>query len=327
MTDCSTTMTVVPCRGCAGRSPTSCSTTTGARPSDSSSIITQPRPRQERHAQRRASAAGRPTGWRPGRRAARAAPGRCRAPPRCARPRSFWSRRSIQPAVAQVLGDGQRRERRPAAGHEHDAPGRDLVGGGVGDVAAVEDDRALVGRDQAGDRLEQRRLAGAVGAEQRHDLALVDLEVDVEQHLHVAVADVEAPDEQQLGLALRGAGAAPRCGPRPPSTPGRCRGDQVAGRGDDQAADQEHRRHQRHAPAHAPRVRRPIATSGSVSMPGEHEHRRHREAHRPGPGRDRERQRGEHARQHERQAGADHDVGRHRQPHARRPGEDEHGHR
>ena len=31
--------------------------------------------------------------------------------------------------------------------------------------------------DEAGDRLQQRRLAGAVGAEQRDDLALVDLEV------------------------------------------------------------------------------------------------------------------------------------------------------
>ena len=52
------------------------------------------------------------------------------------------------------------------------------------------------------DRLEQRRLAGPVGAEQGDDLALVDLEVDVEQHLHVAVAHVQAPDEQHLGPAL-----------------------------------------------------------------------------------------------------------------------------
>ena len=38
--------------------------------------------------------------------------------------------------------------------------------------------------DEARDRLEQRRLAGAVGAEQGDDLALVDLEVDAEEHLH-----------------------------------------------------------------------------------------------------------------------------------------------
>ena len=33
--------------------------------------------------------------------------------------------------------------------------------------------------------LEQGRLPGAVGAEQRDDLALVDLEVDAEEHLHL----------------------------------------------------------------------------------------------------------------------------------------------
>ena len=37
----------------------------------------------------------------------------------------------------------------------------------------------LVGVDDAADDADQRRLAGAVGAEQREDLAAADLEVDV----------------------------------------------------------------------------------------------------------------------------------------------------
>ena len=78
----------------------------------------------------------------------------------------------------------------------------DLVRRRVRDVAAVEDDRAAVGLDDAADRLQQRALAGAVRAEQRDDLALLDVEVDVEQHLPVVVAGVDAADEQQVGSAL-----------------------------------------------------------------------------------------------------------------------------
>ena len=123
--------------------------------------------------------------------------------PGSTRPRSPPGRPAAQPAgQPQVLAHGQRREHALAAGHLDDAAGGDLVRRGVGDVAPVEDDRAAVGLDQPGDGLEQRRLAGAVGAEQGDDLALADLEVDAEQHLHVAVGDVELADEQQLGPAL-----------------------------------------------------------------------------------------------------------------------------
>ena len=62
-------------------------------------------------------------------------------------------------------------------GTMHDAAARDLVRRRVRHVAAVEDDRAVGRLDEAGDRLQQRRLARAVRAEQRDDLALVDLEV------------------------------------------------------------------------------------------------------------------------------------------------------
>ena len=43
--------------------------------------------------------------------------------------------------------------------------------------------RARAGVDDAADDADQRRLAGAVGAEQREDLAAPDLEVDVLERL------------------------------------------------------------------------------------------------------------------------------------------------
>ncbi|MEZ5208836.1 MAG: hypothetical protein R2690_18110 [Acidimicrobiales bacterium] len=112
---------------------------------------------------------------------------------------------AVEPAGdAQVLGDAQRREHALAAGHHGDAELGDLVRRGVGDVTALEDDGAGVGLDHAGDGLQQGRLAGAVGAEQRHDLALVDLDVDVEEDLDVAVAHVELADQQLLERPLPG---------------------------------------------------------------------------------------------------------------------------
>ena len=155
------------------RSGSSCSTTTGARPSDSSSIMQQLRPDEERHAegQHLLLAAG-----EVGRRvveALRRAPGTARAPldPPCARPRrdrgGAASRRR-----RRFSAHGERREHAVAAGHLHDAERGDLVRRGVGDLAPVEDHRAVVGLDHARDGLQQRRLAGAVRAEQRDDLAL-----------------------------------------------------------------------------------------------------------------------------------------------------------
>ena len=98
-----------------------------------------------------------------------------------------------QPAgEVEVLLDGQGREDALAAGHEDDPLGRRLVRVGERDVVAVVDDGAGARLGEAGDGVEERRLPGAVGAEKRHDLALVDLEVDVEQHLRLSVRHVEA---------------------------------------------------------------------------------------------------------------------------------------
>ena len=54
------------------------------------------------------------------------------------------------------------------------------------DRLAVEEHLALVDRVDPGDALDQRRLAGAVVADERHHLACADLEVDVRQRLHGA---------------------------------------------------------------------------------------------------------------------------------------------
>ena len=60
------------------------------------------------------------------------------------------------------------------------------------DVGAVEQEAAGVGAVDAGETLHERRLAGAVVADQRGDLAGVDREVDVVQHVHRAEALVDA---------------------------------------------------------------------------------------------------------------------------------------
>jgi hypothetical protein len=52
---------------------------------------------------------------------------------------------------------------------------------------AVEDDLPGVVAVDAGDALDQRRLPGAVVADERHHLAVADLEVDVRQRLHGSV--------------------------------------------------------------------------------------------------------------------------------------------
>ena len=50
----------------------------------------------------------------------------------------------------------------------------------------LEQDPAAVGGVGAGDALDERRLAGAVVADERHHLAGADLEVDVVERLHRA---------------------------------------------------------------------------------------------------------------------------------------------
>ena len=69
---------------------------------------------------------------------------------------------------------------------------------------AVEKDRALVLVVNAGDRLDQHRLAGAVVAGKRHDFAGMEIERDTLQRLHRAEALVDVVDGEQRSFTHRG---------------------------------------------------------------------------------------------------------------------------
>jgi hypothetical protein len=58
--------------------------------------------------------------------------------------------------------------------HVADAQFEQPRGARAGDIVAVEDDPALPDRQQAEDRLEHGRLAGAIGADHRGDLSRLD---------------------------------------------------------------------------------------------------------------------------------------------------------
>ena len=87
----------------------------------------------------------------------------------------------------QVLLDGQAREEPPALrGERHPEPDA-AVRRHRGDVAALPPHDPPARAQRPGERGEQRRLPGAVGADQRHRLALVDGDRDAVQRLHVSV--------------------------------------------------------------------------------------------------------------------------------------------
>jgi hypothetical protein len=72
----------------------------------------------------------------------------------------------------------------------------------AGDVLAVEQDAAGGAQRRAAHGHQQRGLAGAVGADQRHDLAGLDLEVDAAQRLDAPVAGEQALDRQHQPFLL-----------------------------------------------------------------------------------------------------------------------------
>ena len=94
--------------------------------------------------------------------------------------------------------------------------------GKMGDVFAAIDDLALASLGIAADRHHQGRLAGAVGADHRDDLALVDVHVDAFERLDLAVEGVNPPnDQQRLGIRPVLRSDLPRCR----RVRRRCRGD------------------------------------------------------------------------------------------------------
>jgi len=61
-------------------------------------------------------------------------------------------------------------------------------------------DLAGLDRKQAADALERRGLAGAVRADQAHELAVRDLEVDAFHRLNAAVGDLQLLELEKLRL-------------------------------------------------------------------------------------------------------------------------------
>jgi hypothetical protein len=66
------------------------------------------------------------------------------------------------------------------------------------DVGALPSEGPAVGRDDARHHLDERRLAGAVVAEETDDLRLPDREVDIGQGVHLPVVLRDAPQLQEL---------------------------------------------------------------------------------------------------------------------------------
>ena len=205
---------------------------------------------------------------------------------------------------AQVVLHAQVGEDPLAAGYLGHAEAGDLVGGQVGDVAPVEDDGAVVGLDHPADGPQQRRLAGAVGADEGDDLPLADLDGHVGQDDDAVVADAElahgqerqpagVPVDQHLGPGAHG-------GPHVLHVAG----DEAAGAGHDEPADDEDGDQDEQAVAEAHCVaHRPDDREHEEA--GQHEERADGEADGAHPRRDGEGERGEHAGPHDGQREVD----------------------
>jgi hypothetical protein len=96
----------------------------------------------------------------------------------------------------EIVEDRERGEHAMAFDDMDEARIDGLARAGGRYVLAAEGDLAGA-RQQARHGLQQRGLAGAIGAEQRHDLAGADREVDAVQHADLAVAGRQASHGEQ----------------------------------------------------------------------------------------------------------------------------------
>ena len=108
-------------------------------------------------------------------------------------------------AEPQILQRGHVGDDAAALHHLEDAAADDLVGIDAVDALAVEQDLAagdlaVLGLEQAGDRLQRGRFARAVGAQQRHDRALGHFEAQAAQHQdHVVIDHLDVVHAEQRG--------------------------------------------------------------------------------------------------------------------------------
>ena len=103
-------------------------------------------------------------------------------------------------ADAEVLGHGQPEEEAAALRHMRDAESRAAARRCAREVGAVEHDAAGHRLDEPGDGAQDRRLAGAVRAEQRDDLARRDRQIDAPDHRRLVVARGQ-PLERENGVS------------------------------------------------------------------------------------------------------------------------------
>ena len=91
----------------------------------------------------------------------------------------------------EVILDAHAREQPAPLGHHADSTTHKGEGRIAADRFAIEAHHVPLDRDEPEDRLQQRRLAGAVGADKRDDLAQADLEIDRMKRLEIAIAGDE----------------------------------------------------------------------------------------------------------------------------------------
>ena len=99
----------------------------------------------------------------------------------------------------EVLENGEALEEATVLGNHRDAPLHPVRRRLVVDDLAVEDDIAGRRSDHAEERLERRRLARGVAAEQTDELARIDGEVHVLEDVDRAVVGVDVPELRGIG--------------------------------------------------------------------------------------------------------------------------------
>src|SRR5262249_56395183 len=96
----------------------------------------------------------------------------------------------------QVLLDRELGKNAAARGNRGDTAAGDVCRARPDELAAVEAHGARSGPRRPHDRVQRRRLAGAVRADQADDLARVHLEREAANGVHRSVADVDALDRE-----------------------------------------------------------------------------------------------------------------------------------
>src|SRR5207247_7266857 len=111
-------------------------------------------------------------------------------------------RASRRRAHLEVLENGQRGEELSSLRHEDDTELCLLVRAEPRDRYVVEADAALPAREESHHRAKERRLAGAVRAEKRRELALAQRDARAPADLDLAVSGLDVLDDERAHRRL-----------------------------------------------------------------------------------------------------------------------------